>query len=272
MQLAHEVLSGAAPARQSLLVLHGILGRGSNLRTLAKQFLEARPDWQAVLVDLRAHGDSLGDDGQPDTLAQAALDVAGLAATLAAPARAVVGHSFGGKVALALPQSLAGLAHTMALDSAPGVRPGGRGSEDVIDVIQMLEAMHGPWHRRDDFVREVQAQHKTRFLAQWLAMNLVLRDGAFHFGPSLPRVRALLASYFELDLWPALEAASATGPAFHLVIGLRSGVYDDDERRRAHAVADASAGRVTVDALPTGHWVHAEDAAGTLRVLLARVP
>jgi pimeloyl-ACP methyl ester carboxylesterase len=105
-------------------------------------------------------------------------------------------------------------------------------------------------------------------------MNLEARDGAFHFRLSLPRIRALLESYFVTDLWPTLEAAAhgALGPAFHLVIGTRSIVFDHAERVHATQLEGESHGRVTVDLLDTGHWVHVDDPEGTLRVLLARVP
>lgn len=275
MRLSHEVLAPeGAPAAKSLVVLHGILGSGGNLRTLARQFLAARPGWQAVLVDLRAHGDSQGEDGRPDTLTSATRDVAELCAALPVPARAVVGHSFGGKVALALPGMHDGLEHVVALDSTPGTRVDARGSEATLKVLELLEAMAGPWASRDDFVKDVQAHHQPRFLGQWLAMNLEPRDGAFHLKLKLPRVRALLESYFEVDLWPALEAAAqgAKGPRYHLVIGTRSLVFDHAERVHATHLEAEAQGRVTVDVLDTGHWVHVDDPAGTLRVLLSRVP
>ncbi|MEW5742326.1 MAG: alpha/beta hydrolase [Myxococcota bacterium] len=275
MRLHHEVLAGTGTARQSLLVLHGILGSGGNLRTLARQFLEARPGWQAVLVDLRAHGESLEDDGQPDTLETATRDVAALCAELPVPARAIVGHSFGGKVALGLPAMHAGLRHVVALDSTPGTRVDARGSEATLAVVELLESLRGPWATRDDFVREVHARGQTRFLGQWLAMNLEPREGGLHFRLKLPRVRALLDSYLRTDLWPMLEEAARApegAPQFHLVIGTRSLVFDHEERVHATHLESESGGRITVDLLDTGHWVHVDDPKGTLQVLLSRVP
>jgi pimeloyl-ACP methyl ester carboxylesterase len=275
MRLHHEVLRAqGSPPERSLVVLHGILGSGGNLRSLARGFLDARPGWQAVLVDLRAHGESQAEDGRPDTLETATADVAELCASLAVPPRAVVGHSFGGKVALALPRLQAGLEHVVALDSTPGTRVDARGSEATLKVLELLEALRGPWPSREDFVREVQAHRHPRFLGQWLAMNLEPRGDGFHLRLSLPRVRALLESYFLTDLWPALEAAAhgAGGPRFHLVIGTRSLVFDHAERVHATQLEGESEGRVTVDLLDTGHWVHVDDPEGTLRVLLSRVP
>ncbi|GMU62791.1 MAG: alpha/beta hydrolase [Myxococcaceae bacterium] len=274
MRLHHEVLSSAgAPAQRTLVVLHGLLGSGGNLRTLARQFLDARPGWQAVLVDLRAHGQSLEEDGFPDTLETATGDVARLCAELEVPARAVVGHSFGGKVALGLPALSPGLEDVVTLDSTPGTRVDARGSEATLAVVELLETLQGPWASRDDFVRAVQAAGQPRFLGQWLAMNLLRRAGAFHFRLALPRIRALFTSYLHTDLWPALQAAahSKQGPRFHLVIGTRSLVFDHEERVHATQLESESNGRVTVDLLDTGHWVHVDDPVGTLRVLLTRV-
>ena len=74
----HHVLvapTGASAPTQWLLVLHGILGSGVNWRTFAKRLVTARPEWGAVLVDLRMHGESQGAP-PPHTLASAAVDVA----------------------------------------------------------------------------------------------------------------------------------------------------------------------------------------------------
>ena len=46
------------PRDRTIVFLHGILGSGANWRTFAKQIVTAKPRWQAVLVDLRLHGDS----------------------------------------------------------------------------------------------------------------------------------------------------------------------------------------------------------------------
>lgn len=269
MRLHHELL-GAPGATRAVAFLHGILGSGANLRSHARRFIDARPDFAAVLIDLRAHGDSLGDEG-PDTLEQAARDVAQTAAALTPPLHAVVGHSFGGKVALALAQLEPSLAAVLTLDSAPGPRLDARGSESTVQVLSMLEGLTGPWPTRDAFIAEVEQQGQPRALAQWLAMNLGQRERGFHFRLALPRIRALLEDYFAVDLWPVVERAARTqtGPRVHLVIAARSGVYSPADRTRAQALTTGE--RVTVDTLPAGHWVHVEDPQGVSRVLLSRL-
>jgi esterase len=119
---------GPAPAGW-LLFLHGILGSGANWRTVARRLVAARPDWGAVLVDLRMHGRSQGAP-PPHTLDAVAADLERLAADLAGRGMTVggvVGHSFGGKTALAFrARAPRGLVETWVLDATPPSRRGSR--------------------------------------------------------------------------------------------------------------------------------------------------
>ncbi len=262
--------SGPA-AERSLLLLHGILGQGSNLRTLARRFVEARPGWQAVLVDLRAHGQSQTVEGD-DTITSAADDVAETAKPLSAPVRAVLGHSFGGKVAMLLAERLSGLEHLVILDSGPGQRTDLRGSELTMRVLSTLEDAPAVFATREAFVAHLGQAGIDKGIGQWLAMNLERDEAGFRFRLSLSRIRSLLASYFATDCWPLLERLAVDdGPRFHLVIGARSKVFDVNERERAEVLGSRSSGRCTVDVLQTGHWVHVDDFEGTVRVLLSHV-
>ncbi|MDX2015158.1 MAG: alpha/beta hydrolase [Myxococcaceae bacterium] len=261
----------ATPTR-SFFFLHGILGQGTNLRTLARRFVEARPSYQAVLVDLRAHGASQGVEGD-DTLVTAADDVAETAKGLGLRVTGACAHSFGGKVTMLLAERLDGLEHLVILDSGPGARTDFRGSELTMKVLSTLEDAPARFPSREAFVAHLGAAGIERGIATWLGMNLDRGDDGFRFTLSLARIRALLASYFATDCWPVLERlALDAGPAFHLVIGARSKVFDAHERERAEALAARSGGRCTVDVLPTGHWVHVDDFEGTVRALLSRVP
>lgn len=260
MRLAFDTYSapGARPTR-AMVWLHGILGTGNNLRTIARRVSDARPDWQAVLVDLRGHGDSLGLDGE-DSVQGAAQDVVDTFAAHALPVRAVVGHSFGGKVALALWDSPLRLGHLCTLDSGPGARTDARGSESTLAVLDALEACPGPFASRDAFVQALGARGVDAALGRWLAMQLAGPAGALAFAPSLGRIRALLGSYFTWNAWPVFHAAvGAPGaPHFHLVVGERSRVYDAADRATVQGLVAASGGQVTAATLPTGHWVHVE--------------
>ena len=109
--LHHEPVAAAGRIPQSwLFILHGIYGSGRNWASLAKQLVQRRSDWGVVLVDLRAHGKSQGFE-PPHTIAATAADLVQLTESIGYRPRAVLGHSFGGKVALAF-----GARRTVELD------------------------------------------------------------------------------------------------------------------------------------------------------------
>ncbi len=267
MKLHTEDVRGTGAPTKSVLFLHGILGQGSNLRTVARRVMEARPRWQAVLVDLRGHGKSLGAEGV-DSLEGCAEDVSETTAAQVPPVAAVVGHSFGGKVAMLLAARTPSLEQVVLLDSAPGTRLDFRGSELTMQVLSTLEQAPARFPTREAFTRHLEMAGLTKDLAQWLAMSLV-RDGAdYRFGPEVRRIRTLLDSYFSTDCWPSLEALAKRGtPRLHFVVGGRSLVYDAEELAHARAL------EVGLTVLPNaGHWVHVDDLDGTVGAIVSALP
>jgi pimeloyl-ACP methyl ester carboxylesterase len=259
-----------------MLFLHGILGSGANWRTFAKQIVAERPGWGAVLVDLRLHGESRGFEA-PHTVARAASDVVQLVEALGDAGRllggrvdAVLGHSFGGKVALALTEAVRGdLAHLFVVDSTPSARPDRRGSEDTQHIVDLLHELPSDFPDRDAFLAWTQSRGVSRPTAMWLAMNVKPEPNTarYVFRLDVAGVRALLDDYFATDLWRVLEAPPGRVRP-HLVVGGRSSVVDGADRARAAAAAPRTTFHVIEDA---GHWVHV-DAPDALRaVVLGRL-
>lgn len=265
---SHDVLRapGASPERH-LLFLHGILGRGVNWRGFARRFVKEHPSWGAVLVDLRAHGDSLALP-PPDDLGSAAADLERLRDHLDRPVRAVLGHSFGGKVALELVHRGAGEVRTLfVVDSLPGARPSRRGSEGTERVVDMLDALPPLLPSRDAFVDHVTSLGFSEPLALWLAQSLAREDEGVRFELDIGRIRALLDDYFAEDLWSVIDPPPA-GLSAHLVIAGRSTVYDADDRARARELERRHPGQVFAHVLPEAdHWVHVDDPEGLHRVV-----
>jgi esterase len=252
-----------APLRW-MLVLHGLLGRGSNWRTLTRALVEAHPDWGGVLVDLRMHGESLGF-GPPHTVEAAAEDLDVVAETLPGPVQAVLGHSLGGKVALAWAARRKGLRHAFLLDTNPGPRPAGRGSETTQEVLSLLRALPSAWPSREAFVARVEALGQPPAMARWLAMNLVRTGSGFSVAVDLAAMEALLVDVLRRDDWGVLEAPPP-GLRFHFILGGRSRTVQGEDLQRLERLA--AAGRLTLTVLKeAGHWVQVDDAEGTLKAL-----
>jgi pimeloyl-ACP methyl ester carboxylesterase len=269
IELAFDRIDGLR-AERTIVFLHGILGRGHNLRTIARRFIEARPDWTALLVDLRGHGRS--PKGLPGaSLEAAAADVVNVVRRASHPVATVVGHSFGGKVALEAARigSTASLEHVVVIDSMPGSQPQVRSDDSALTVIDTIASLPPALASKADFIEALIATGKTRTLAQWLAQSVEKMDDGFRFMLDLDEIRALVLDYYSRDLWPVVEDPPV-GVRVHLVIGDRSDAYSPEERLRATRLASSSE-RVTVDVLPAGHWVHVDDPEGLLRILLDRI-
>lgn len=266
--LAHSLITpdGAPPPTRWVLFLHGILGSGTNWRSLAKRWVEAKAGWGAVLVDLRMHGDSQ-DLPPPHTVQAAAQDLIDLSASLPGPVEAVVGHSFGGKVALAYVDRVHGeLSRCFLLDSSPGTRLDHRGSDLTLQVLEFLDRV-GPTASRRAFVEQAKQAGLSEGIALWLAMNLEQRGEQFVVKLDLHAIHALLDDYFRLDLWEVLERPPGR-VCFEVVVGGRSRVFSEEERERLSRLAQASPDRMTVHVLPeAGHWLHVDDPQAVTRIL-----
>lgn len=271
MLLAHQLVQheGAAPARW-VVFLHGILGRGANWQGFARKLVSARPELGAWLVDLRLHGDSLGL-APPHTLGSATEDV--LALLDGAPDRpvlAVVGHSFGGKVALDLMQARPELAREIwVLDASPSAR-GERGERDATQrVFDALRALPATFETRGAFASALAAQGIAPALGAWLAKNLVRENGALRFALDLEAIAGLLADHDRRELWPAVEAEGRVAQ-LRFVLGGRSTTVPKADRERLAGLAGA--GIIELLELPeAGHWVHADDPDGLLALLTERL-
>jgi pimeloyl-ACP methyl ester carboxylesterase len=274
MPLAHAVVTspslpaGRSPSRL-LVFLHGILGSGPNWRTFAKQIVAAQPDWGAVLVDLRLHGESQEGFAPPHTIAAAATDVRELIASLetgSSRVRGVLGHSFGGKVALEVARQRAGdLDQLFVIDSTPSARPSGRGSESTQHIIDLLAELPSEFPDRNAFTTWIEARGVSRPTAMWLAMNVrpMPNTTRFVFRIDVAGIREMLADYFVVDLWDVLEHPPSTEMQAHLIVGGRSSIVDEADRERAKRCP-----RTTLDVIAEAdHWVHV-DAPDTLRTLV----
>ncbi|MEO7331518.1 MAG: alpha/beta fold hydrolase [Minicystis sp.] len=264
--LVHHALvtaPGASPTRH-LLMLHGILGSGVNLRSFARRLAVAHPAWGFVLADLRMHGLSQGAP-PPHTVERAAEDLLHLDAHLPRPIDAVLGHSFGGKVALAYVAKRRGeLDHAFLLDASPSRKPHGGDDETSAKVLRMLRALPDPIPSRERFFALVAEHGFPRSIAEWLAMNVRQGEKGLHFSLDLDAIGALLADYFAVDLWPVLEEPGHAR-AFHVVLGGLSTTVDEASRARLAALPWID----TTVIEGAGHWLHV-DAPDALFAVVSR--
>jgi esterase len=255
-----------------IVFLHGILGSGSNWRSFARQIVTARPQFGALLVDLRLHGESL-DAPPPHTLATAAADIVETLEHEKKTAKAILGHSFGGKVGIELARQLgdphdrnAPVDHLFVIDSTPGARPDHRGSSGVRHIVDLLTKLPEEFADRSEFQAWIEERGVDRPTAMWLAMNVrpVPNTTRFVFRIDIPKVRGMMDDYFTQDLWDVIQDPPGDMTT-HLIAGANSQVMDEADIERARNLGVQKA---TMDVVPNaGHWVHV-DAPDVLREIV----
>ncbi len=243
---------------------HGIFGAGSNWRGIARKLVDRRREWGVVLVDLRLHGRSEAGD-PPHTVAACADDLAALITELS-DVRALAGHSFGGKTAIATRDRVA-LDQTWVLDASPGARPEAIADPDnsVIRVLDMMARMPPTWPSRDAFVAATVAEGHSTALAQWLAMNLVPQGDAMINRLDVTALRSLLVDYYALDLWPSVIEARGD---LELVIASRGSSVSAADRDRLAATPPHVQGHE----IEGGHWLHIDAPAAVVDLFATRLP
>jgi pimeloyl-ACP methyl ester carboxylesterase len=265
--LSHDrVTADDAEPGAWLYVLHGVYGAGRNWASVIRRVIRARPEWGALLVDLRQHGESQGFAG-PHTVQAAAADVDRLAEHTGLRPDVVLGHSFGGKVALVH----AGMTsepprQVWVIDSTPQERePDG----SAWDMLELLESLPRTFDSRDDLVMRLMERGQPKPLAQWMATNLVSDDGGYRWRFDFDSIRALLISFFETDAWDVVEEPP-DGTEIHLVKAEDSRVLSGPALERADAAA--AGGRTFVHRVAGGHWVNAENPAALESLLVQMLP
>ena len=248
-------------ARRRVFVLHGILSTNRTWRSFATRLALLRPDLELLLVDHRGHGGSKGAPGAYD-LAACAADLVALASE--DPPVAVIGHSFGGKVALAYAERCTSPLQVWVVDAPPGIQ--GNASE-VLDVVAILRRLPPRPPALEPVRAALLAAGLGEAVASWMLTNLErAADGAFDWKFDLDAVAQLLVSYRDVDYWPLVRR-----PPPHLDIRLVQGTRSDRWTPAESAELDAlPASRVV--RLPAQHWVHIDAPDALLAVLSEALP
>jgi pimeloyl-ACP methyl ester carboxylesterase len=213
-------------------ILHGFLGSGRNLRTFATEWSKRDPSRTFHLPDLRGHGSSPPLDGT-EGLAALAADVLETCVP-----EEIVGHSLGGRVALAALRLDPDLRRVTLLDISPSPITHSESGK----VLALLRRAPDRAASRAEMRDWLAAHGLTRALAEWAVLN-VSPDGAWRID------REALAVLHEAvnaeDLWSTVDERVSC------VRGARSPYVSDTDATRLLRVTTVDAGHyVHVDALP----------------------
>jgi esterase len=244
--LAHFEV-GAGP--RALVLLHGFLGSGRNLTTLARALSKRDPALRLLALDLTGHGTSPPLPRGADT-ATLARDVFATTGGLGLPKPLrLLGHSLGGRVALrACLLDPNAVAHVTLLDIAPS--PVGDGGETA-RVVKALVGAPDSGASRESFRGHFREAGLSRDLTEWLLLNLIREGESYRWRIDRAALAALHPRIREENLWPAVEGLRPY--SLHCIRGGLSEYVSEDDIQRLRAAG------CPVDTVEgTGHFLHVE--------------
>ena len=235
--ILHALDVGQGPA---VAVLHGLFGAAANFGVLQRRL---RDEFRVVALDARNHGASPHAPGM--NYATLAADVAQTLGALGVAQAAVLGHSMGGKIAMALALRHPGLVSRLLVADVAPVRyePHFRAVAAAMGAIPL----HPGLTRADvdAALAEVAPDPRVRL---FLSTNLRLgANPAWRIG--LPGIAAALP---DIEGWD--EAGRYNGPVLVLA-GERSEYIRPEHRPLFTALFPHARFATLRDA---GHWLHAD--------------
>ncbi len=240
LNLAFERIGSGPP----LLVLHGLFGSSSNWRSVARHLA---PMHAVHCVDLRNHGASPWADSMD--YGEMAGDVLQLMDRLGLSQAAVLGHSMGGKTAMALalrqPQRVSRL---FVVDIAP--------LSYADTLTPFAEAMRGADVMAAASRAEVQGRLQRAVsdpgVVPFLMQNLVVHNDHFDWRINLVGIAAAMP---QLCSFPTDLLGERCDRPLTVIAGANSeyvAQIDGDAYRPMFS-------RVEIEVIPdAGHWVHAD--------------
>jgi esterase len=269
--LAHDrVTADGAEPKQWLFVLHGIFGAGRNWGSVMRRVVRARPDWGVLLIDLRQHGGSQNLDG-PHTIPAAVADIERLIESTGVRPGAVLGHSFGGKVALVFARDASADARTAlrqvwVVDSTPATTSPGGSAWHMLKTVRQLP---DEFQSRSALVDALVAHGTSRGVAQWMATNLEADGNVYRWRIDFDAMDELLHSFFETDTWSVVEAPDGTVEV-HIVKAEDSAVLTPEAVARVQQATGN--GQTFLHTVAGGHWVNAENPDAIESLLVQMLP
>jgi pimeloyl-ACP methyl ester carboxylesterase len=251
MDLAFEA-TGIGPP---VLILHGLFGSGSNWRSVARELAKAH---QVFAIDLRNHGASHWSDSMSYT--EMADDVHATIQSQELDRPTVIGHSMGGKTAMALalmhPESVGRL---VVVDVAPVAY-----ADRLSSYVQAMRTVDvAATASRAEVQRTLGAMIPDAGVVSFLMQNLVPRNDHFDWRLNLLGIGASMRELCGFP--PELLTQRYDGPT-HLIAGERS----DYAAPADHAAFARLFPRLQTTIVEgAGHWVHADKPAEFLDALRA---
>jgi len=242
----------------TLVLVHGLLGSQRNWGRLVKSLGDIR---NILTLDLRGHGESA--HGGPYTIEQCSTDLAAVLEELKIEKIDLLGHSFGGRVALFFAGSHPEKLDKLIIEDTSDTLK----EEAKEDLIKMLDDVQPPFTSKSHAREVLKGTFSDQMLVEFLYTNLkeiAARKVDWIF--DLAGMKELIQEMVETPLTDHLKKIHA--PTL-LVRGENSThLSSEDFKNMGKALSNSQSTEIK----NAGHWIHAEnfkDFIGALEGFLA---
>ena len=235
----HYQISGAG---QPLLIIHGLFGSSDNWKMLAKKLSESA---QVITVDLRNHGRSPHSTDQNYQLM--ADDIAELINSLGIKSVDLIGHSIGGKVAMAFSHYYPDYCRKLVIVD---IAPKHYQQEHTLIFNALLALDLSAFSKRSEVEQVLGNAIPDKAIRQFLLMNLDITGDMLKWRINLP---ALFENYPQL-LQAVCEEQRISIPSCFIKGERSSYIVDEDATLISSIYSNVEIHTIE----QAGHWVHAE--------------
>ena len=259
MSINYFIIGNWEEAQKRFFVCHGIFGSARNWRSFIYRLHKSRPDCCFIVVDLRCHGES-HQQKPPHNLERCATDLIDLETHLGC-VDGIIGHSFGGKVALCY-ATLTDYKRIWTLDTPPGSSSAAQKGEAHL-VLQSLKTVPLPVKRRKDVAQYLLNNGFSSSIAQWMTTNVRPSTGGYIWRFDLTGIEQLLDDYFRRDYWGLLKNPPRKSH-INLVRAEKSDRWTSEQIAQLEQLH-----KTQVHLLPdAGHWLHVDNPNGLMKMLV----
>lgn len=226
-------------AQPSLVLIHGLFGSLSNLGMIGRAFSH---DYDVIQIDVRNHGHSAHSNDM--NYADMANDVIETLNSLGIDQFSVIGHSMGGKIAMALTETASErLKQLVVLDIAPVTYTDNHHQQIFNALLAVRKAKLT--------TRKEAAELMKSFISEEMVIQFLLKS--FAKEGWLFNVESLYEHYFEILAWKKIKVWDK--PSL-FIRGGNSPYIQKDKHILSIDSQFADAQIETIENV--GHWLHAE--------------
>lgn len=241
-----------------LIFLHGLMGRGKNWQSIAKNFSK---DYQCLIYDQRGHGESI----KPETgyhLDDYALDLKGLLDNLGwSEPISLVGHSMGGRVSLFFATKYPELVKKLVIVDI-GPTSDWSSMQGVLDKMNFVPTPFVSRQEARSFMEtEFFPKYKNKMVMEFFYSNLVKKGDGYDWVFSPSAIKQTLEVSRLADYWSDFKNLSMKTL---LIRGGKSPDLLQGDYEKVVANNPNIQGKVVAEA---GHWVHAEKPLETIGLI-----